>query len=224
MVCTVNPKPQGPRRIMIGGLRLVTRGLSSRQGDVSREDAVEDPPGDSMDWPQIGGSSRTIRFVELLGWKNGRKWCFRAEKLTGKVSGRYDQGKAAGRSGFDNRSRSLFGRRRQRDGVEGFERIGARVVFVLGSISLRSHKIESAKENENILLSRLINSRHVECTFNYEWWRASTIANNRVSGTTNRKDFTKWNGTVKLWEIVEGTTSQKLRIRNAGRKVKDKIN
>lgn len=48
MVCTVKPKPHGPRRIITGGFKLVTRGLNSRQGEVSLEDAVDDPPGDSM--------------------------------------------------------------------------------------------------------------------------------------------------------------------------------
>ena len=34
--------------MIIGGFKLVTSGLSSRQGDVSLEEAVDDPPGDSI--------------------------------------------------------------------------------------------------------------------------------------------------------------------------------
>lgn len=49
MVCTVKPNPHGPLLIIIGGFKLVTRGLNSRHGDVSLEEAVEDPPGDSID-------------------------------------------------------------------------------------------------------------------------------------------------------------------------------
>lgn len=44
MVWTVNPKPLGPLRMMMGGLRLVTKGDISRQGEVSRELAVLEPP------------------------------------------------------------------------------------------------------------------------------------------------------------------------------------
>jgi hypothetical protein len=43
--------------MIIGGLRLVTRGDNSRQGEVSRELAVLDPPGD---WTGCGGQSSGI--------------------------------------------------------------------------------------------------------------------------------------------------------------------
>lgn len=43
-MCTVKPKPLGPRRIIMGGFRLVTSGDSSRQGEVSRDEAVLEPP------------------------------------------------------------------------------------------------------------------------------------------------------------------------------------
>lgn len=54
---TVKPNPRGPRRMIIGGLRLETRGDNSRQGEVSRELAVLDPPGDCTGW---GGESSEI--------------------------------------------------------------------------------------------------------------------------------------------------------------------
>jgi hypothetical protein len=43
--------------MIIGGLRLVTRGDNSRQGEVSLELAVLDPPGDWTGW---GGESSEI--------------------------------------------------------------------------------------------------------------------------------------------------------------------
>jgi hypothetical protein len=43
--------------MIIGGLRLETRGDNSRQGEVSRELAVLDPPGDCTGW---GGESSEI--------------------------------------------------------------------------------------------------------------------------------------------------------------------
>lgn len=46
MVWTVKPKPAGPLRMMIGGFKLLTKGESSLHGEVSRELAVEEPPGD----------------------------------------------------------------------------------------------------------------------------------------------------------------------------------
>lgn len=57
MVCTVKPKPFGPLLMIIGGFRPVTRGLNSRQGEVSLDEAVDDPPGDSIDWCAAKGSS-----------------------------------------------------------------------------------------------------------------------------------------------------------------------
>ena len=49
--------------MIIGGLRLVTRGLSSRHGDVSRDEAVDEPPGDSMTWfADVEGSTVQSRF------------------------------------------------------------------------------------------------------------------------------------------------------------------
>ena len=44
----------------MGGFKLVTRGLNSRQGEVSLEDAVDDPPGDSIGWTFSGASSKRI--------------------------------------------------------------------------------------------------------------------------------------------------------------------
>jgi hypothetical protein len=43
--------------MIIGGFKLVTRGDNSRQGEVSRELAVLDPPGDWTGW---GGESSEI--------------------------------------------------------------------------------------------------------------------------------------------------------------------
>lgn len=40
----MKPKPRGPRRMIIGGFKFVTSGDSSRHGDVSLDDAVDDPP------------------------------------------------------------------------------------------------------------------------------------------------------------------------------------
>lgn len=40
---------------MIGGLRLVTKGESSRQGEVSRELAVLEPPPPLGEWTFTGG-------------------------------------------------------------------------------------------------------------------------------------------------------------------------
>lgn len=58
MVLTVKPKPLAPLFIMIGGFKLVTRGESSRHGEVSLELAVLDPPGDGIDW---GESSAAMK-------------------------------------------------------------------------------------------------------------------------------------------------------------------
>lgn len=44
----MNPKPDGPRLIITGGFKLVTRGESSLHGELSLELAVLDPPGDSI--------------------------------------------------------------------------------------------------------------------------------------------------------------------------------
>lgn len=49
MVFTVKPKPLAPRLIIIGGFKFVTRGESSRQGEVSLELAVLEPPGEGID-------------------------------------------------------------------------------------------------------------------------------------------------------------------------------
>lgn len=62
-MCTVKPNPHGPLRMIIGGFRLVTSGLSSRQGDVSLEEAVDDPPGDSIGWVFNDASSKKCDFV-----------------------------------------------------------------------------------------------------------------------------------------------------------------
>lgn len=35
--------------MIIAGFKLVTSGLNSRHGDVSRDEAVDEPPGDSID-------------------------------------------------------------------------------------------------------------------------------------------------------------------------------
>lgn len=48
MARIVKPKPCGPRRIIVGGLRELTSGEISLEGDASREEAVLDPPGDRI--------------------------------------------------------------------------------------------------------------------------------------------------------------------------------
>lgn len=64
----MKPNPHGPLRIIIGGFKLVTNGLNSRQGDVSLEEAVDDPPGDSIGWVFNDASSGNI------AWFNNYKW------------------------------------------------------------------------------------------------------------------------------------------------------
>lgn len=45
---------RGSRRIIIGGFKFVTSGDSSRHGDVSRDDAVLEPPPVVLMVLQIG--------------------------------------------------------------------------------------------------------------------------------------------------------------------------
>lgn len=59
MVCTVKPKPAGPRRMMMGGFRLLTNGESSLQGEVSLELAVLEPPGDCRTCCGISSATTT---------------------------------------------------------------------------------------------------------------------------------------------------------------------
>lgn len=59
----MKPNPHGPLRIIIGGFKLVTNGLNSRQGDVSLEEAVDDPPGDSIGWVFNDASSGNIAWL-----------------------------------------------------------------------------------------------------------------------------------------------------------------
>ena len=46
MARMVKPKPLAPRRRITGGFRLLSSGESSRHGEASREEAVDEPPGD----------------------------------------------------------------------------------------------------------------------------------------------------------------------------------
>lgn len=48
MARIVKPKPCGPRRMMVGGLSELIKGVISLEGEVSRDEAVLDPPGDWM--------------------------------------------------------------------------------------------------------------------------------------------------------------------------------
>lgn len=48
MARIVKPKPCGPRRMMVGGFRELTRGEISLEGEASLEEAVLEPPGDWM--------------------------------------------------------------------------------------------------------------------------------------------------------------------------------
>ena len=49
MALMVNPKPLGPRLTIIGAFKEFMIGEKSLQGDASLDDAVLDPPGDSID-------------------------------------------------------------------------------------------------------------------------------------------------------------------------------
>lgn len=56
----VKPKPWGPLRIIIGGLRELTSGDISLEGDASLDEAVLDPPpGDCKGW--CGHSSSKVK-------------------------------------------------------------------------------------------------------------------------------------------------------------------
>lgn len=63
MVLTVKPKPLAPLFMMMGGFRLVTRGESSRHGDVSRELAVLDPPGEGIDCGESSAAEINKQYI-----------------------------------------------------------------------------------------------------------------------------------------------------------------
>ena len=48
----MNPNPRGPRLTIIGAFKELIKGEKSLQGDASLDDAVLDPPGDSIDGGQ----------------------------------------------------------------------------------------------------------------------------------------------------------------------------
>lgn len=50
----------------MGGFKLVTNGLSSRHGEVSLEEAVDEPPGDSIDRLLLEESSKKINNLIIL--------------------------------------------------------------------------------------------------------------------------------------------------------------
>lgn len=67
MVCTVNPKPLGPRLIDIGGFNFCMKGITSRHGELSLEDAVEDErfskEQDSSEIENFGKIGRIVVFL-----------------------------------------------------------------------------------------------------------------------------------------------------------------
>lgn len=74
--------------MMVGGLRELTRGAISREGEPSREEAVLDPPGDSMEGPHTHSSVGIIRESPVADALliTGRGLCLMAGELGGTLN------------------------------------------------------------------------------------------------------------------------------------------
>lgn len=75
-MCTVKPNPRGPRRIIIGGLRFVTNGESSRHGDVSRELAVLEPPPPPGDCTPPPPTALADGYSSIIKLQSGYVYCY----------------------------------------------------------------------------------------------------------------------------------------------------